>query len=621
MKPLNELYGKIGYPGHQRQPRGTGNQYDHQNTFDNQSIQTDPSGIIHKFCGNLRPDQKQIVEALKSRNDVFINMGAGGGKTIPIVCYWLNHYLNLNVFLKRNLSPQQNQKYTEVLNKIMYNAKDLPKLMMVVPTKALAIELHRDFQYTIKNILLQHIVNSTNIDELITISDRNQLNIRINLLVHFFKDTRINQILGAFKRLINEWRNPNLPVDNSNNINPQIDPFAYDWNQKRLRIIDELRKQIDRFCNDRSEQLAVKKDGEGTSPGFQNGIFAVTIYQSSPNTIKLLKNVRLIIFDEAHKNMPTTEQYRDKASEDISHSLYKLLNKIIRKPIQIVFLTGTANPESVKQFTNFLNKYFARNFKTVTLSSANETKINIIRDDRLLFESNYPKILIPYITKKEGGNLFVMYSGIGIERLSGELLRQTGSSSPDNTDEIFSSLPPIGHKKNTIITREMLNKPVSMREAGMIIHPLLRQCVDHGFGFVHSSNNTQFGPVTNEDKDIVLRLFAAKKIYVIIATDAVGVGLNIAAKNMFIPNNTKFNDQAKENVPVPLVELTQLINRLGRGVYKIAYVFSPEKYIEEIQSAVYSTADSFPEVDPHINMGQKLLMPLKRLYMKITCIT
>ena len=54
------------------------------------------NAYTHSFCDRLRPEQKTIINYIQ-QGDVFVNMSAGGGKSLPFICHWLNNLLEINV--------------------------------------------------------------------------------------------------------------------------------------------------------------------------------------------------------------------------------------------------------------------------------------------------------------------------------------------------------------------------------------------------------------------------------------------------------------------------------------------------------------------------------------------
>ena len=44
----------------------------------------------------MRPWQKEVYTKLASGTDIYVAPSPGGGKTLPYICYWLDHIISLN---------------------------------------------------------------------------------------------------------------------------------------------------------------------------------------------------------------------------------------------------------------------------------------------------------------------------------------------------------------------------------------------------------------------------------------------------------------------------------------------------------------------------------------------
>lgn len=568
------------------QGQGQGQNIRQNPTWTPSGPKTDPDGIIYKFCHQLRPEQKLIVQELQDGKDIYVNMGAGGGKTLPIICYWLNSILGLNVLLKRDLSNRELQEGFNNLTKILLDSEDLPKIMFLVPIKSLGIQMQDEFRKAIVILLSQFFTKIIDPD-IISFNNYSLMSYMLNRL-ETYGIRSINNVVYQIKALLRQVGQFDV---NNNPDDYKIDEL----NTRRLQLFDELKNEILIYIKKRTDDLVVKKDGEGTVGNMKTAIVAVTIYQSSVGVIKQLKNVKLIVCDEAHMTQsPSLDQINDTQSKNIAYALYDLLNGIRGKNIQLAFLTGTIHPNSALQFTKYLKKCFKRNFNApLTLPGKNPATIKVVVDDSLQFQSNWVKILRRHIEKQDYGNLFILYSGPGIERLSEELLNSVGFYPSGSQDNPFAAHKQ--KKKTTFFSLDDLKTPVNLNDAGRIKHPLLRQCVQHGFAFIHGSKHTKFGPVEGNDKTIVQDLFLHRKISIVIATDAIGVGMNMSAKNMYIAQNEKYAD-GRGTIQVPLRDLVQLINRVGRMAFKLGFIYTPQKYADEINEAILANPESFHDI-------------------------
>jgi hypothetical protein len=101
---------------------------------------------------------------------------------------------------------------------------------------------------------------------------------------------------------------------------------------------------------------------------------------------------------------------------------------------------------------------------------------------------------------------------------------------------------------------------------------ILYQAVLRGVGFV-------IGPMHDRHKQIVQKLFRSGKIYLVLATDAMGVGANMKVKHLYIPSLTKPPHFTK----LDSSSLVQLINRAGRDVESSATVYCSLEDYEDVK--------------------------------------
>jgi len=102
----------------------------------------------------------------------------------------------------------------------------------------------------------------------------------------------------------------------------------------------------------------------------------------------------------------------------------------------------------------------------------------------------------------------------------------------------------------------------------------------------------------DRQKAIVQKLFMGQKLYVLFATDAIGVGANVTSHNLFLPNFNKFEDGTFGKVNTS--SLVQLINRAGRkgaaGGIPFANVYVRPEDLELARSVL--------EKDPRVAAGE-----------------
>lgn len=129
---------------------------------------------------------------------------------------------------------------------------------------------------------------------------------------------------------------------------------------------------------------------------------------------------------------------------------------------------------------------------------------------------------------------------------------------------------------------------------------ILYQCALAGIGLM-------IGALHPIHKDTIQRLFQKGKIYLLLATDALGVGANVDAKHIYIPTINKPTEVGFLDTDIS--SLTQLINRAGRGrfpnamiycrsedYYTIYRLINPER-VESEDNRQKSVTEIIPQID------------------------
>ncbi len=249
----------------------------------------DADGFLYKFCKTMRPEQQKIVNALRSQKDVFINMGAGGGKTQPIFCYWLNDILGLNVIMDQKTPGIRAEAEWTILQLIKLSNTDWPKLLFLVPTRALADQSVRDFQDAIKDLMVQYFVKIMNNyygtdhrgNQQTVVSNKYDLDYNnrqhINHLETFLNEisiinNQLRQLCSEFRKHIRYFSGKYNDTQFKDFIKPQF------FDQLKILVIDHIERS--------AKNLICKRDGEGTVGGKpENALVTVAIYQSAPGVI------------------------------------------------------------------------------------------------------------------------------------------------------------------------------------------------------------------------------------------------------------------------------------------------------------------------------------------------
>lgn len=160
---------------------------------------------------------------------------------------------------------------------------------------------------------------------------------------------------------------------------------------------------------------------------------------------------------------------------------------------------------------------------------------------------------------------------------------------------------------------EIISRIKGIPSASEIENKLAREAVSHGIGFIFTqdkSDNALSEPMSEKDKLIIADLFSKQKIFVLLATPAIGIGVNVSIKNMYIPTLYKPESTGEtfkmSREIVNVRELTQLINRAGRKPsIPIAGVYVPSEFVEYLSNVIKMTNVDFNEV-PAISFSDKI---------------
>lgn len=319
---------------------------------------------------------------------------------------------------------------------------------------------------------------------------------------------------------------------------------------------------------------------------------------------------------------------------------YTIIKEACRnKSTQIAFLSGTINPISANNFANYVNSSLGRRVEVVKTSSndpeaRNKTQLKIIADDAIRNDEEIVNRIIRWVNNREYGNAVIYFSKARIVKILEKVISKLNQTNLDDItqrgkhidenkqreiEEYIQALKLLGKSKeeiNNAVKTFVRNKYPETQKATIerikgipaaseIQNKLAREAVSHGIGFIFTQDKddkgSRFEPMSEKDKLIIADLFSNQKIFVLLATPAIGIGVNVSIRNMYLPTLYKqenvggtFN-MSKELINVR--ELTQLINRAGRKAsIPIAGIYTPEEFKDYLSNVIKMTNDDFNEV-------------------------
>jgi hypothetical protein len=145
-------------------------------------------------------------------------------------------------------------------------------------------------------------------------------------------------------------------------------------------------------------------------------------------------------------------------------------------------------------------------------------------------------------------------------------------------------------------TKDLIKRINTFPGASDISDERLLLAVLSGFGWIYRvEDNLPTSTQKNilKDTQIVANLFSTGKIKTILATDAVGIGVNLTIKNMYIPNINKFDGVSVG--PTTTSTASQLYNRVGRMAFEASSIYTPEEYVNNVIMAISARNEKFEQ--------------------------
>ena len=418
------------------------------------------------------------------------------------------------------------------------------------------------------------------------------------------------------------------------------------------------------FMNFVAKRMISVKNGGGSGDfanNPQDTIITVATSGSAINFISSIKDkVKFIVYDEAHLYMPSEFNSKSQISQADAIQRAKEAVTIIQQAcsneqLQLAFLSGTINPDSADNFIRFLRlKYnrtrFERVPKKVDTNAGNKTPIKVVPFDKLLDTRQTEKLIRDIIRRNERNVAFIYFSKkIMLDIVNNvikELSSRTQTSQVSRVDEserralrrrvfvdhptwtdaqINAEVEAILSGRNRSYERDVksLFKDPEMAE---IENKHLRNAVQHGIGYIFRADkddpNTHpdLLKTSEKDKQIVAKLFTSGKINVLLASPAIGIGVNLTIRDMYIQTLEKqqqiASDPFKKGDKFPEAdrELSQLFNRAGRGKFQNSTIYTPSENVARIQNIIALKITDYNFV-PAINVepGQQFIDFLMKL--------
>ncbi len=563
-------------------------------------------GVQLKNSSQLHGWQRQIVDELSQPNhDVFImTESPGGGKTLPVIVYWAEKLLGINVTLD---PPNPNdpgdihraQVTLDNLKKIIEHPENLPQIMWFSPIRALTDQTVKDefitnfvsfilqyinyFQYQNRNLFLPNQQNQ-NMYRLVN----NNLNQTVmNMATQQSLKERLNYIYNNLTNLSNTLLYQNLPAEQITQIEENISNLSTEY-------FENVTKAVKEFVT--TQLVGIKYADGDTIENHQKGgtikPVIITVYESSPGFIDRMKNLKLMVFDEIQKAELTADGIEnvDKRAKQISSAIDYTLSSRAAKSAKMVCLTGTQNEKTAARLIKFYNVAYGRHFTVPFVSEARNTARIKIRSYDQLADFNYTKNLVKkFLAAGERQICFVFFSKYKINEIAkycfgGSFGHEVGPQPKTG----------IGYKK-PFYSQKDVDIVVGESRIADITNPMIRNAAGSRLGIMYGPERKGgqiVNPSDSQDNVIIQDLFSKGKIDIVLTTDYIGEGLNINIKEMYIPSVEKAG-----NEKIPIGNLSQLLNRVGRIPNLNCTIFTPSVFVDDVMDALNASSTDFDDVD------------------------
>ena len=615
-------------------------------------------GAPVRYCTGMKPYQNSTTQLLKDGKDVYVVAKPSAGKTMPIICYWASQCLGVNPdadltsgqdYAKIRLNLLKILFTPEKIPKMLYLA---PIVNLSIRTVAELVEdFYKIISHTIEMIIRRvFFSHSILLDKsLFNPKDTGQQhydNIDITnkiayKLQPYSKSKQLNNYIKTRLSLYDEIQKRKNTLNTTN--------LGYDvieMKKKELLILYDKIKNIDNLIDSelqyaiknfiQSELISLRTGPEKSSTDISQTPVTVCTYQSGEGVFRqggfgkmnpANGGVKLVVCDESHLIQKLSDDrvqpgsYETQA-EQIAKNVYYIV-KNISLDTRLVFLSGTVHPKSADSLAEYLNSCFKRQIQVLKdIPEQNPAILNYIPSDwlrdkdeilrRLIINPQTTHNLIIVFSKNAimnyieaainlkgntGRNLSSIDKGVGEPFQFGSTMKFTGIKPDDDFDNTKFDYT---NKGNMWLPHQRSDKFDPGFKASNIYFPLQRAAVAIGVGFIFRMD-TKIPGFKEEDTQkyqndfaIVADLFAKGQIKTILASDAVGIGVNMTVQNMYIPSVSKPTSLGTyENIKIS--DFSQLLNRSGRAAFKYANIYAPESDIPHVQAALNAGIEDFEQ--------------------------
>lgn len=368
------------------------------------------------------------------------------------------------------------------------------------------------------------------------------------------------------------------------------------------------------------------------SLGFRLTPFIIATYEKAIEIMRVHGNsISHIIVDELQELLPHPGEIVSEGLEKRYTSLITVLT-LAKPSTSVTLMTGSINSNTTNQLIDYFNIKYSRSFELRPLFNGtpmlNRSSISVQPLQQL---TGYPNVAVPeriklaksIIANKQNNSIMIVFSkqrtsSQSIFRMIEEIIKIFPPRSPSyyyDSPSTTLNNPNLNHIQNKLDARILKSEDVDdieylkyfnisdvmqMGESpnqDKLLDPknkdennVLYQGILRGVGPI-------IGAMSQRHKQIVQNLFIKKKIQLLFATDALGVGANVECRYLYLPTIDKFNGGRLARLDES--SLVQLVHRAGRAKFPIANVYCAIQDYEYINNLINDDPRSaVPEINP-----------------------
>jgi len=328
----------------------------------------------------------------------------------------------------------------------------------------------------------------------------------------------------------------------------------------------------------------------------ENTLIDICTYEPAKEVSgKYYGKYRCLVIDEAQEIAPLRPQTVEEETKK-AETYAAIFSNCIHS--QFVLLTGSLSTNSCNELIEILRRVFHKQVTLIQDSAArNRSYIIVEKTSNLNNNNDIIDICKSIIKYRSTNNLIILFSRRNIQFISDRLREQL----PDiNNIEYGHNIDYSQFDIQQNSLRDVINRyrqrDVTREHTISSSSSYLLSCLRKGFGFlVGAAKSGSEDLDVTRDRDFVARLFSSGRIYVLLATDAVGVGVSLKVKNLYIPSLKKFNGQYIDKIDES--SLIQLLHRAGRGAFPVAKIICNSEDYDYINNILNSDPSQIPDSD------------------------